>query len=172
MKKKVIMISILIIICIIGVIIYFLNVNSEVSEYIPEEEISEKDYKMTSVTLYFQNKQTKQIEAESRQIESKKLLENPYESILEMLLTGPVSENLEKLIPEGTIIRNIQLDKYCLKIDFSREFIENCGEDKAKQENIINSITKTMTELTEVSSVKILIDGVEGLGFPNGEIKF
>ena len=172
MKKKIFLILGLIIIILVCIIIYFISVNSGVEEYVPEEEISENDYKMASVILYFQNKETKELEAEIREINSKELLLNPYEVILEMLLIGPINENLEKLIPKGVVINNIILEKYCLKIDFSKEFIENCEDDKLKQENIVNSIYKTMKELTEVNEVKILIDGVEGLGFKNGEIIF
>lgn len=172
MKKKIFLILGLIIIILVCIIIYFISVNSGVEEYVPEEEISENDYKMASVILYFQNKETKELEAEIREINSKELLLNPYEVILEMLLIGPINENLEKLIPKSTVINNIILEKYCLKIDFSKEFIENCEDDKLKQENIVNSIYKTMKELTEVNEVKILIDGVEGLGFKNGEIIF
>lgn len=172
MKKKIFLILGLIIIILVCIIIYFISVNSAVEEYVPEEEISENDYKMASVILYFQNKETKELEAEIREINSKELLLNPYEVILEMLLIGPINENLEKLIPKGVVINNIILEKYCLKIDFSKEFIENCEDDKLKQENIVNSIYKTMKELTEVNEVKILIDGVEGLGFKNGEIIF
>jgi len=172
MKKKIFLILGLIIIILVCIIIYFISVNSGVEEYVPEEEISENDYKMASVILYFQNKETKELEAEIREINSKELLLNPYEVILEMLLIGPINENLEKLIPNGVVINNIILEKYCLKIDFSKEFIENCEDDKLKQENIVNSIYKTMKELTEVNEVKILIDGVEGLGFKNGEIIF
>ena len=172
MKKKILVISSLIIIILVCIIIYFISINAGVEEYVPEEEISETDYKMANVILYFQNKQTKELEAEIREISSKELLLNPYEVILEMLLSGPVSENLEKLIAEGVVINNITLEKYCLKIDFSKEFIENCEDDKVKQKNIIDSISKTMKELTEVNEIKILIDGVEGLGFKNGEIIF
>ena len=172
MKKKIFLILGLIIIILVCIIIYFISVNTGVEEYVPEEEISENDYKMASVILYFQNKETKELEAEIREINSKELLLNPYEVILEMLLIGPINENLEKLIPKGVVINNIILEKYCLKIDFSKEFIENCEDDKLKQENIVNSIYKTMKELTEVNEVKILIDGVEGLGFKNGEIIF
>ena len=165
MKKKIIIISSIIIIILACIIFYLINLNVGVKEYIPEAEISENDYKMANVILYFQNKKTKELEAEIREISSKELLQNPYEKILEMLLVGPVNENLEKLIPEGVVINNIVLDKYCLKIDFSKEFIENSVDNEVTQDNIINSISRTMKELTEVNEVKILIDGVEKLSF-------
>lgn len=172
MRKRIIIILIFICLIGIGIIYYFTNNSNQIIEYTPEEEISEEDYSSTNVILYFQNSNTKQLEAENRSISPKELLDNPYKAILETLINGPENENLEKIIPEGTKINNIILEKYCLKIDFSKEFIENCIEDKIIQENIINSISKTLTQLTEVSEIKILIDGVEGLGFPNGEIIF
>lgn len=172
MGKKIIIILTVICLIGIGIIIYFINNSNQIVEYIPEEEISKEDFFRTNILLYFQNKNTNQLEVESRSISSKELLYNPYKIILETLINGPENENLEKIIPEGTKINSIILEKHCLKIDFSKEFIENCIEDKIVQENIINSISKTLTQLTEVSKIKILIDGVEGLGFPNGEIKF
>lgn len=171
MKKKIIFIVSIIIVLIIGLLIYF-NSNKEIEEYTPQEEISEEDSKLTTVTLFFQNKQTKEVEAEGRNINSKDLLLEPYKNIIQLLIQGPECENLEKLIPDGTILNNVLLENYCLKIDFSREFIENCSEDENIRKNIVDSIFNTVTQLNEVSSIKILIDGVENLGFPNSEIKF
>lgn len=171
MKKKISIIAILIIL-IIGLIIYLLINNKEIEEYIPEEEISQEDEKKATVTLFFQNKETKILEAESKNMDSNDLLLEPYESILELLIQGPESENLEKLIPDGVILNNVILENYCLKIDFSKQFIENCSDDEIVRKNIIDSIFNTVTQLNEVSTIKILIDGVENLGFPNSEIKF
>lgn len=171
MKKKIIIIGVLIIL-IIGLIIYLYINNNEVEEYIPEEEISQEDEKKATVTLFFQNKETKTLEAESKNVNSNDLLLKPYESIINLLIEGPESEGLEKLIPDGVILNNIVLENYCLKIDFSRQFIENCSDDEVVRKNIIDSIFNTVTQLNEVSTIKILIDGVENLGFPNSEIKF
>ena len=171
MKKKIIILSILIIL-IIGLIIYLYINNKDIEEYIPQEEISNEDFKTTTITLFFQNKELKTLEAENKNINSNDLLLNPYETVIQQLIQGPESENLEKLIPDGTTINNISLENYCLKIDFSRQFIENCSDDEIVRKNIIDSIFNTVTQLNEVSTIKILIDGVENLGFPNSEIKF
>lgn len=171
MKKKIIIIGLLIIL-IIGLIIYLYINNKEVEEYIPQQEISQEDEKKATVTLFFQNKETKILEAESKNMDSNDLLLEPYESIINLLIEGPESENLEKLIPDGVILNNVILENYCLKIDFSKQFIENCSDDEIVRKNIIDSIFNTVTQLNEVSNIKILIDGVENLGFPNSEIKF
>lgn len=171
MKKKIIIIGLLIIL-IIGLIIYFYLNNKDVEEYIPQQEISQEDEKKATVTLFFQNKETKVLEAESKNIDSNDLLLKPYESIINLLIEGPESEGLEKLIPDGTILNSVILENYCLKIDFSRQFIENCSDDEIVRKNIIDSIFNTVTQLNEVSAIKILIDGIENLGFPNSEIKF
>lgn len=170
MKKKIIIIG-MILILLIGLVIYFV-INSEVEEYVPEEEISKEDSNMATVTLFFQNKETKQLEAENRNINSKDLLLEPYKNILLLLINGPENEKLEKIIPDGTILNNVTLESYCLKIDFSREFIENCSEEENIRKNIVDSILNTVTQLNEVSSIKILINGVEDLSFPNSEVKF
>ena len=171
MKKKIIIIGLLVIL-IISLIIYLYIINKDVEEYIPQQEISQEDERKATVTLFFQNKGTKTLEAESRNIDSNDLLLKPYESIINLLIEGPENESLERLIPEGTILKNVVLENYCLKIDFSRQFIENCSDDENVRKNIIDSIFNTSTQLNEVSSIKILIDGVENLGFPNSEIKF
>ena len=57
-----------------------------------------------------------------------------------------------------------------LWIDFSKEFVQNAKA--GDEEKIIKSIVNTLTELNEISSVKILIEGEEGKGFLNGDINF
>ena len=71
MKKKIIIIG-MILILLIGLVIYFV-INSEVEEYVPEEEISKEDSNMATVTLFFQNKETKQLEAENRNINTNQM---------------------------------------------------------------------------------------------------
>ena len=171
MKKKIIIIGLLAIL-IISLIIYLYIINKDVEEYIPQQEVSKEDERKATVTLFFQNKETKNLEAESRNIDSNDLLLKPYESIINLLIEGPESKSLEKLIPDGTILNSVVLENYCLKIDFSRQFIENCSEDENIRKNIIDSIFNTVTQLNEVFSIKILMDGVDNLWFPNSEIKF
>ena len=50
-------------------------------------------------------------------------------------------------------------------LDFSSEFLNYNKEDVTVKQNIIDSLVKTLTQLTEVNSIKILIDGEENADF-------
>ena len=148
------------------------NENIIIDEYIPQAEITDKQLRETIVTLYFMNIETAELMPEARQIDVKELLENPYKKLIELLIEGPKNEKLIKIIPDGTIINNIEEKNGIVTIDFSEGFIKDQALGKKQEELIINSIVNTLTELTEVSEIKILINGEENKGFPDGEIMF
>ena len=161
---------IIVLIAIIIVIMFYLLRKQEkpIEEYTPEEEISQEELRKTIVTLYFQNKETKQLQAEPRLIDSKELLKEPYKKLL---IEGPKNDLLEGTIPKDTKINSIQLDKDTLIIDLSEEFIK-LDLEKTQEANAIYSIVNTLTELKEVTSIKILIDGEENKKIENGNISF
>ena len=172
MKKKIIGV---ILILILGGGIFFINRNKEketISEYKPQEEISDEQLRQSIVSLYFKNKNTDELVPEGRLVDVKLLLNEPYKTLMQFLIDGPKNEKLEKLIPEGTVINKIELKKDILYIDLSKEFIENHEGGEQKESNTIYSIVNTMTQLTEVNGIKILIDGKEDQGFKDGKIKF
>lgn len=176
MNKKII-IALIIFVILIGVGVwyfFFYNMNneSEINEIIPEEEISEEQMRQTIVSLYFYNENTNSLVPEGRLIDVKELVEKPYNKLIELLIQGPNNEELSKTIPEGTRINKIELKGDTLYIDFSKEFIDNHegGEDKEKA--TIYSLVNTMTNLTEVNSIKILIEGEENKAFKDNKIKF
>lgn len=176
MNKKVI-IAIIMLVILIGVgVWYFLfyNKNTEVAtnEIIPEEEISEEQMRQTIVSLYFYNENTKSLTPEGRLIDVKELVENPYLKLMEMLIAGPQNQNLIKTIPDGTKVNKAELKGDVLYLDLSKEFVENHVGGEEKESSTIYSIVNTMTNLTEVNSVKILIDGEENKAFKDNKIKF
>lgn len=168
MKEKKIY-AIFIIIAIVIAVISYLGIkyiksqNEEVGmigeEYTPQEEISEEQIRETVVTLYFANIDKNELMPEARRIDSKELLKNPYECIIKLLIEGPKGERMTRLIPEGTVLNSATLEKNCVCIDFSKEFVENFKGDEKTAKNIIYSIVNTLTELIEVESVKITING-------------
>lgn len=173
LKKYIIVFIALIIIILI--VLFFINkkqnnINSYI-EYEPEEEISISQERKTLVSLYFINKTTKSLEPEARLIDVKQIVDDPYNTIINLLLEGPKKENLEKIISEGTRVNNLTLEGDTLIIDFSEEFIENYNEENDEKQ-IIDSIVKTFTELTEIDAIKILINGEENKGFKDGKINF
>lgn len=174
MNKKVI-ITIIIILILVGIGgWYFLKKNkpNEVNEIIPEEEISEEQMRQTIVSLYFYDKNSKSLASEGRLIDAKELVKEPYKKLMQLLIEGPQNQGLSKTIPDGTKINKAELKGEILYLDLSKEFIENHVGGEEQESITIYSIVNTMTNLTEVNSVKILIDGEDNKAFKDNKIKF
>ena len=152
--QKWIILGTVILIVIIGIVIV-LNVDVE-TEYIPESEIEEVELRKTIVSLYFKEKETGMLTKETRLIDSKELLKNPYQKLIDMLQEGPQNSNLEKIFPENVSILETKYENGCVTINFSSEFA-NIEEKNI----IIEGLEKTLKELTEVTQIKILIEGNE-----------
>ena len=169
-KKIIIIFCALFIFLIIGgyfLINYLRNDKEEtvIEEYIPEEEISEEQSRQTIVSLYFQNNETKELEPEARLVDIKEILNDPYEKIVNLLIEGPKDETKEKIIPDNVKLLNTILEGDCITLDFSQEFLNYDKEDEKVKENLINSLVNTLTQLNEVNSIKILINGSENEEF-------
>ena len=169
-----IILILILIILFIGYLIYKNNNKNKTTyvEYIPEEEITDKQLRTTIITLYFVDKNNLTITPEARQIDAKELLDNAPLKLINLLIEGPKSENLIKIIPENTKINNAEIIGNVVCLDFSEDFImeQNLGEEKEKL--IIESIVKTVTELKEINKVKILINGEENKEFPDKGVTF
>lgn len=161
----------LIVLAILGVYHLFIKENEEkITEYTPQEEISEEQMRQTMISLYFIN--GTQLLPEARMIDVKELIDNPYLRILNLLIEGPKNENLKNAIPDGTKINKIEKQGENLIIDFSKEFIENHEGGEEQEKLTIKAIVNTVTELTEINGIKILIDGEENKSFKDEKINF
>lgn len=177
MNRKIFMyfIIILIILFVIGIgfkIITNQNKNYSISEYIPEEEISEEQLRKTNITLFFYDKRTEELGTEIRQIDSKQLLDNPERLLIEYLIEGPKDETLTKLFPENTKLINYRIEKDIIYLNFSEEFINNENTNETEQRLLIKSILKTIIQLNEINGIKIIINGNENMNFIDSEINF
>ncbi len=162
--KKFFILKVVIIISIISIIaiLIVLNFSTEVVENVenetviePEEEISEEQMRQTAITLYFEDKQSLELVSEEKKVDAKDLIDNPYMYIVNLLITGPENENLQNPIPEGTKVNKAELNGDCVTVDLSKEFLNSSGT------NAIYAVVNSLTELKEVNSVKLLIDGEE-----------
>lgn len=134
-------------------------------EYIPQSEISEEQERQTIVSLYFPNKESKKIMPEARLVDIKELVNIPYEKLMNLLIEGPKSDKLENIIPKQTKVLRTFMEGDTLVLDLTKDFLNYDMEQENGKENLINSITCTMTELTEVNNVKFLIEGEENEQF-------
>lgn len=132
--------------------------SSQIEEYTPQEEISEEQMRKTMVNLYFYNNETGKLETEAKLIDAVDLLENPYGKLIQMLIDGPKSEKLKSLMPDDLKVIKTEIVGSCVTVDMSIEFL-NYTEDQDLKNKMVNSIVNTLTELTEVESVKFLING-------------
>lgn len=158
---KRIIVIIIIILLIIGIslgVYFYTNKEEgeEITEYVPQEEISEEQMRQTMVSLYYKNEE--QLIPEARLIDVKDLIENPYVKIINMLLEGPKNEKLQKIIPEGTKLNKVEKNGEKLTIDFSEEFNKIKEMEKKDSESIIQSIEKTITQLTEINEIEIMVN--------------
>ena len=145
-KKIVIMfVIIFLIIFIVGIYMlsYVKNKKVQVSEeeYIPQEEITDEQFRQTIVSLYFVNKENGNIDPEARLVDIRDIINNPYEKLLELLLEGPKNDKLQCVIPEGSKVNKTYTENDCLTIDMSAEFL---NYDKDKKDKLINTIVNTI----------------------------
>ena len=163
-RKKIVAIISLIFIIVLAFFVYK-NVsieksqNDEYQDYTPQEEISEEQNRQTKVTLYFANAETGELETEIKIIDANTLINNPEKELMNLLIKGPQSSNLKKLIPDGTVLHDVKIDKSCAIVNVSNEFLN--FENEENKLKIINSIVNTLTNLKEINSIKFLINGEE-----------
>lgn len=141
----------------------------EYQDYTPQEEISEEQSRQTKVTLYFENVDTGELETEIKIIDANILINNPEEELINLLIKGPQSSNLKKIIPDGTVLHDIKIEKSCAIINVSNEFLNY--ENEESKLKIINSIVNTLTNLKEIKSIKFLINGEGNDKLPDVYVK-
>lgn len=162
MKRKRIITIITLILIILFAFLVFKNISieknkEEYQEYTPQEEISEEQNRQTKITLYFENIETGELDTEVKIIDASMLIKEPEKELINLLIKGPQSSKLKKIIPEGTIVHDVKIDKSCAIINVSSEFLNY--ENENNKLKLINSIVNTLTNLKEINSVKFLING-------------
>ena len=162
MKNKKFLFLLILVLAIILVLIFLIvqnfasTDNQNIKEYIPEEEISDSQLRETIVTLYFFDKNSNTLKSEGKLIDSVLLLQNPYKELVNLLISGPSSENLSNVFPENTRVLDAYIKNNCVTLDFSEELLNFENEDQ--KYNIVNSILNTLAQLNEVNSIEFLIN--------------
>lgn len=178
-KKKLYLIIALIILVIWGIVLLLNNqkklensLSNQITEYTPAQELSDDEIRKTIISLYFKNIETNSLTAEAKAIDVKELYQDPYTYLINMLIAGAESEKLESAIPEGTKVNSCTLKGNTVYVDLSKEFIENAPSGITEESMAVYSIVNTLTELNEVSGIKILINGEENKSFNDNQISF
>lgn len=106
--------------------------------------------------VYFLNQAedgTQALRAEGRTLPAQ---EEVVEELLQALLAGPESENLERTIPSNVVLRGWSLSKGLLTVDFSSRYGSLSGIDLTLADY---SVVLTLTQLEEVEAVMITVEG-------------
>lgn len=172
MKRKYMIFILIVFIVLIAVVVLFkskliqvevannTNIVNQVNEVVPEQEITDEQLRTSKVKIYFEDGEGMLVE-ETRDIDVKELMKDPYKILINFLIDGPQNSDSKKLMPEGTKLLGTERVGDVLTIDFSKEFIDNCEKDIKKQELLVKSILYTVVELREIESIKIVINGEE-----------
>lgn len=98
-------------------------------------------------------------------------VEEKIEKLLINLIEGSTcsfADGLSKVIPKGTIIKNVMVGNKYVTIDFSKELL-NVSEDKEK--SMITAIVYSVMDLDDFLGVSILVDGKSLEEYPNSKEK-
>lgn len=82
--------------------------------------------------------------------------------------TGSFADGLSKVIPKGTIIKNVMVGNKYVTIDFSKELL-NVSEEKEK--SMITAIVYSVMDLDDFLGVSILVEGKSLEEYPNSKEK-
>ncbi len=110
------------------------------------------------IKVYFAADNASYLQAESRSLDPDI---DKYLQIFEELKAGPESDNLTKTIPEGSQLLNYQLDNKLLTLNFNLALKNNHWGGSTGERMTVYSIVNSYTALSEVESVKILLEGKE-----------
>lgn len=155
--QKWIILTVVVVLAILTTVIVF-NMEIE-TEYVPEVEASSESLRKTNVSLYFKNKQSNLIDKVNILIDSKKLIKDPYNEILTMLINDHEDENLVSVFPENCIYPEVTFDNGVVKVDFkgdTRLLDENVNIDEIKK--VLNDSLK---QFNEVENVVLLVNSNE-----------
>jgi hypothetical protein len=86
---------------------------------------------------------------------------------VEALITGPVSEELSRSIPEGTELIGLDILGGICTVDFSQEFVDNHWGGSAGEMMTLASIVNTLTGFSTIDKVLILVEGKAGATLGN-----
>jgi len=113
------------------------------------------------VSIYFANYSDNQeyLEPEIRKVSRDS---DFYKSIIEELIKGPSDKELYPTIPSDTKVNSVTVKEGLAIVDFSKEIITNVEEiphSSTTETLAIYSIVDTLTNLDEITKVKITVEG-------------
>lgn len=138
------------------------------SEESPKKNIIYKDVNYTNV--YLLNKDLLVETSIVSKATSNDIISNIKDILSSLTVNSEKSKyldnNFKALIPEGTRILDVSLDKGLLKINFSKEIL---NIDASLEEKMIESIIYSLTKLDGIEKIMIFVEGEKLDSLPNSK---
>lgn len=130
----------------------------ELSRVELDNSLISKSGEKKTITLYFSGSQAEFVVPEIREVEvdQGKGIE---ETIINELIKGPYTEELDSAIPKGTRLITVETKDGVCTLNLSKEFVENSYTGSAGETMTVYSIVNSLTELPSVKKVQFLIEG-------------
>ncbi len=143
-------------------------------ENLGNDEIGTPEYddyqnRVQQIKLYF----AKQIEndsylvTESRDLSQGQITkETLYRETVEQLIAGPKDEDLDRMVPPATKVKDISQENGTITVNFNKKIKDDFSGGSKVEELLVYSIVNTLTEFPGINNVQILINGekVESIG--------
>lgn len=123
----------------------------------PEDfKLQDTEQETTQVTLYFKDADDHLV-SETREIAK---VSGIARAVLDELCKGPLTPDLQPCLPEGTVLRdiNIQPDGLCI-VELSEEASKIADQNPRSEALAVYSVVNTLTEFPTVERVQILVAG-------------
>jgi len=109
------------------------------------------------ITLYFTDDVGKKLFSETRKAT---MTDSSLEkTIVNELIKGPVSENLEQTLPEKTKLISIETTEEVCFVNLSKDSLAKIERGSQKERLAVYSIVNSITRIAGIEKVQILIDG-------------
>ncbi|MEW6572998.1 MAG: GerMN domain-containing protein [Bacillota bacterium] len=135
----------------------------------PKPDISSEPAETkVKVTLYFGDKQAMYLVPEEREVvKGNQTLE---EVVVNELIKGPLNPELVKTIPDGTILRSVQVVDGIAYVNFSKDFQTKHWGGSAGETFTLYSVINSLAKLEGIQKVQFLLEG-EKMGTLAGHIE-
>lgn len=87
--------------------------------------------------------------------------EDKYTTVMKQLIAGTNEKGAVSIIPKGTKLRSVKVEKNIAYVDFSKELVKKFNGGSAGELMLVGAIVNTLTEFPEIKAVQILVEGKE-----------
>lgn len=126
---------------------------------VKKEQPKQEETKEISLKYYFPNEEGTKLLPVEKKVKIK--AENKYKAVLDELLKGATDKKMITIIPKKTKLRSVKVKDGIATVDFSGDIVKYFVGGSTGEELMIASVVNTLTEFSEIKSVKILVDGKE-----------